>query len=387
MIIAIFSGDIPSSAFIERLIHDLSNKDFQIYLFGKRKKKVNYNNNVKQIFFRQNRVIIVLALISELIKYLLGPFSVQKLKQLHCFARKEGNWAFYYQLLLVINNKPDVFHLQWIKEGHKWLILKDFNVKVAASFRGSHINYSPVADLALADKYRQTFPLYDGFHAVSQRIAQRAQEYNAPIENIKVIYTSVLNSEVTSPAISASDTKFRILSVGRSHWIKGYQYALESIADIVSDYKFVEYCIVGADPRDEELIYNVSNLGLQDFVKLIDTVPHHEMNNYYRSAKLLLLPSLDEGIANVVLEAMSQGLPVVCTDCGGMGEVIVNGENGFLVPIRDSKAITSAFRYFIEMEDKDRLWIAEQGRKTVLQKFSVERQIEEFKQFYTSFLK
>ena len=58
-----------------------------------------------------------------------------------------------------------------------------------------------------------------------------------------------------------------------------------------------------------------------------------------RSFDVLLLPSLNEGIANVVLEAMAIGVPVISTDCGGMSEVVILDTTGWLLPVRDSKAI------------------------------------------------
>ena len=63
---------------------------------------------------------------------------------------------------------------------------------------------------------------------------------------------------------------------------------------------------------------------------------------------LLILPSLNEGIANVVLEAMALGIPVISADCGGMSEVVLPNETGWLVPVRDSEAMGEAIIEFTQ---------------------------------------
>ena len=55
-----------------------------------------------------------------------------------------------------------------------------------------------------------------------------------------------------------------------------------------------------------------------------------------KQSDCLILPSVQEGISNVVLESMAIGLPVISSDCGGMKEVINYGKNGFYFPARDS---------------------------------------------------
>src|SRR5690606_20159070 len=66
-------------------------------------------------------------------------------------------------------------------------------------------------------------------------------------------------------------------------------------------------------------------------------------------AALLLMPSLDEGIPNVVVEAMAIGLPVISTDCGGVSELIADGENGWIVPTRKPEAMAEAIIHFLEL--------------------------------------
>ena len=64
---------------------------------------------------------------------------------------------------------------------------------------------------------------------------------------------------------------------------------------------------------------------------------------------ILLLSSVEEGVPNVILEAMALGTVVVSTDCGAVREIITDGENGFLVPVRDPRAIADMVRAVAEL--------------------------------------
>ena len=74
----------------------------------------------------------------------------------------------------------------------------------------------------------------------------------------------------------------------------------------------------------------------------LDSMPHAELANHLRQADLFLLPSLEDGLALTVVEALACGLPVITTLNTGASDLIRPGINGDLVPIRDSRAITEA---------------------------------------------
>jgi len=79
--------------------------------------------------------------------------------------------------------------------------------------------------------------------------------------------------------------------------------------------------------------------GFEDVIEFHGTVPHTQLFAIYRRADVLVLPTLSDGFAMVVSEAMSQGLPVITTDWAGAAQFIVPGKNGLLVPVRDPEAL------------------------------------------------
>ena len=75
----------------------------------------------------------------------------------------------------------------------------------------------------------------------------------------------------------------------------------------------------------------------------------------------LILPSVQEGISNVVLESMAIGLPVISSDCGGMKEIINYGRNGFYFPSRDSVALEKLLLKVMNLGLEERERIIKEG--------------------------
>jgi glycosyltransferase involved in cell wall biosynthesis len=132
----------------------------------------------------------------------------------------------------------------------------------------------------------------------------------------------------------------RILNVGSLKHQKNQQLLLRAFACLQLDPP-AELTILGEGALRPDLERLARELGISDRVSLpgfaLDTSP------YYRSADLFVLSSDYEGFANVLVEAMAAGLPVVSTDCeSGPREVLDNGRYGRLVPVGDVEAMTSA---------------------------------------------
>ena len=99
------------------------------------------------------------------------------------------------------------------------------------------------------------------------------------------------------------------------------------------------------------------------------------------SADLFLLPSVEEGIANVVLEAMALGVPVITTDCGGMREVLKDGSNGKIVSVRDTDAMVDAIMEFSQSQKQARDSMSENAKQTIQANHLISDQIEAFNHF------
>jgi len=100
------------------------------------------------------------------------------------------------------------------------------------------------------------------------------------------------------------------------------------------------------------------------------------MRDVLAQAHIVCLPSLREGVPKVLIEAAACGRAIVTTDAPGCREIVRNGENGLLVPVRDSRALAEALRLLIE-NPALRAGMGLKGRDIAVQEFSIERVVSE----------
>lgn len=138
-----------------------------------------------------------------------------------------------------------------------------------------------------------------------------------------------------------------VLSVGRLVYYKGFEYLIDAMKGI--DAKLV---IIGTGPLLAQLEERARNLGLEDRVRLLGSVP--DVVPFFHAADTFVLPSVQksEAFGIVQLEAMACGVPVVNTDLpSGVPFVSLHNETGFTVPPRDHLALTTAINRILENQE------------------------------------
>jgi len=381
--IAIFSGEIPPATFVNRLIIGLAERKVQLLLVGHLKKKVSYPfDNIKIVGYsgRISKLWLFLKY-----SFLLLLYKSKDKRKLDLWIDKNAKNKILAKIRFypILYFQPDIFHLQWVKSIADWVWVKEFNIKLVVSLRGSHINYTPICQPEFATIYKQYFPFVDGFHGVSATIIKEALAYNADGEKSKVVYSG-LNLEKFTYTTNKIDSKpLQIISVGRSHWVKGYRYALDAMRILKENNIKFSYTIVGVE-EEEELLFQRAQLDLQEEVVFEKTLPFQEVLERIKVANVLVLPSLEEGIANVVLEAMALGTLVVSTNCGGMSEVIQHQENGFLVPTRNPQEMAEAIVAITKMTPEHYQNSARNARKKIEENHSEIKMIDDMLTLYTT---
>jgi teichuronic acid biosynthesis glycosyltransferase TuaC len=157
-----------------------------------------------------------------------------------------------------------------------------------------------------------------------------------------------------------------VLFVGSLRSIKGVDYLIEAAKDFVNTN--AELYIVGRDDGlKRSLVKMVQELKITDFVKFIGPVNHEDIPLWISASDILVLPSLSEGRPNVVLEAFACEVPVVATDVGGIPELMINGEMGYLVPAKNSLELSKKVNKLLEDENL-REKMGKLGRKSIIQR-------------------
>jgi teichuronic acid biosynthesis glycosyltransferase TuaC len=137
-----------------------------------------------------------------------------------------------------------------------------------------------------------------------------------------------------------------LVSVGALVERKGFHRVLECLPVLRQRFPGLRYLIVGgAGPEGDwsvRLRSSVIDLGLQDCVVFLGTLPQESLKAPLSAADVFVLATHNEGWANVFLEAMACGLPVVTTEVGGNAEVVANAKLGILVPFGQRERLTES---------------------------------------------
>jgi len=128
-----------------------------------------------------------------------------------------------------------------------------------------------------------------------------------------------------------------ILSVGRNHIVKGYNYGIKAVSKLVKNLgcRDVHYVIVGRGVTDHKK--TVVECQAENYVSLIDEVPPEKITQCYKSADIFFSPSLAEGLSLVSIEAMASGLPLVVTNVPGNEDVVKDNGCGVIVKSTDAE--------------------------------------------------
>lgn len=157
-----------------------------------------------------------------------------------------------------------------------------------------------------------------------------------------------VNLESFHPA-PKQDKIFRVIYVGGMTLQKGVHYLLQAFAQTALP--DTELLLVGAmhdeiKPFLEKYSAITAKHGAR--VRAIGPVPQSELHKYYSQSSLFVLDSVQDGFGMVIIQAMACGLPVIASENTGGPDVVREGEDGFVIPIRDPDALAAKIKYFYE---------------------------------------
>ena len=213
------------------------------------------------------------------------------------------------------------------------------------------------------------------------RLADRAE-----LPHIHCIYHGV-DLRRFQPSPRATEDAPIILAVGRLVEKKGFSYLIEACGLLRARGVAFRCHIVGSGPLKAALRDQIAKLGLENAVQLLDARTQQQLVEVYRTASVVTLPCVilengdRDGIPNVLVEAMSMGIPVISTSISGIPELITHGENGLLVPPRDPAALAEALTRTLAEADA-RQSMGEAAHIAVTQRFDLHRNARRLEALY-----
>jgi colanic acid/amylovoran biosynthesis glycosyltransferase len=167
-----------------------------------------------------------------------------------------------------------------------------------------------------------------------------------------------------------------ILAVGRLVAKKGFTVLLQACALLKAQAITFRTVIIGEGPERHALTAQIQTLGLQHCVELLGEQPPTGVWSWYPRASVFVLPSQigpdgdQDGLPNVILEALACSCSVVATTAGSIPEVISDGETGLLVPPQDPGALKRAIQWLLSNPDQSRL-LGQRGQALVQRQFDL----------------
>jgi len=180
------------------------------------------------------------------------------------------------------------------------------------------------------------------------------------------------------------DLRERVVgSIGRLVPVKGYRYLIQASKWVLRKRPDVTFLLVGDGPLRDELMRLAQRLDVAD--KFVFAGHREDEPELIAAMDLFVLPSLNEGMGRVLVEAMAEGKPVVATEVGGVADVVVDRQTGLLVPPKDPEAMAEAILKLLQDEKLARRMGVE-GRKRVYPRYSAKVMVEKIGRLYMELL-
>ncbi len=236
----------------------------------------------------------------------------------------------------------------------KWL-----NKPVTITLRGTEV---PLAKtwirrqlmIKALDRAKRVFSVSDSLkkHMVAHGAnANKIQVVGNGVDAVK--FYPIAKSNARKQLELSSDDKV-LISVGGLVERKGFHRVIELLPQLRQEYPSLKYLVVGgASPEgdwSDHLRQQVQRLQVDDIVRFLGPLPTAVLNVPLSAADVFVLATSNEGWANVFLEAMACGLPVITTDVGGNKEVVCRSELGIIVPFGNRKELKIAIAKALSSE-------------------------------------
>jgi len=312
---------------------------------------------------------------------------------------KYGRYALSLRLLYALvpflgkEQEYDIVHCHFGPNGKIGVLLRDLAVqgKIVVTFHGYDI--SSYVRSQGNTVYDYLFRKADLFTVNTDFVQRRIIELGCdPGKIVKLPAGLPIEKFSFKKKESRPEGCVKVVTVARLIEKKGLEYSIKATAKVMKKHPNVEYNIAGNGPLKGQLECLISELGVEEHIKLLGWQDQHQIGRLYQESHIFVLASVtarngdQEGQGLVLQEAQAMGLPVVSTLHNGIPEGVLDGQSGFLVPERDADALAERLEYLIEHPD---LWpdMGWAGRKFVEEHYDIKKLNRRLVEIYEALLK
>jgi glycosyltransferase involved in cell wall biosynthesis len=193
---------------------------------------------------------------------------------------------------------------------------------------------------------------------------------------------NISSSREQYPELELGPDDIVLICVGRLETIKGHDILLKAFGKIQTG-KHIKLLIVGDGPCRQEIKQQIGEMGLQQNVKMLGQ--RNDIPGLLNLSDCFVLSSRSEGLSCSIIEAMAAGLPVIATDVGGNSELVVQGENGYLIP-PDNAGILSLRLKFVIDDAALRRRLGEMSQQLAKEHYSLDAMMQKYADNYDAML-
>ncbi len=392
MRIALFANEIPSTVFIENLVKGLADRGHQMFVYGKYRNNPGYENykNITVGIDPETKF----ARLAYALKFCLKLLFTNPKLLFHILRlvkeKSYSEWIYKFNMYITLYSwNLDIINIQWAKTVYTLnALIKDGRIKTVLSLRGTQINVSPISNAQLKKNFEELFPYINGFHAVSYAMIEEAKKYDISLPNKSVVaYPAITPATYNLFKLYHTKTEqFNIISIGRHHWIKGYTYALDALKILVDEGVPAYYTIIASGVLPDQLLFQIEDLDLHKYVNIVNGLPHNKVLEAVKKADVLFMSSIEEGIPNVVLEAMAIGISVVSTNCSGIPEIIDDGITGYITEACFPDSMAEGLKKVYKQSTIERTQMILKAREKLAKNHLIEIQLNNMEKLYNKVL-
>jgi len=212
----------------------------------------------------------------------------------------------------------------------------------------------------------------------NSKLLKELAQHTSSQQDIDVIHNGIDTQEFKVG--TQTHGVFTILSTSRLIKRKGITHLIQAFIDFNKKNKKSRLVLVGDGDLKERLEEEVRRAGIERRVRFVGAISHDKMSEYYTQADVFVLSSLNEGMSNSLLEAMSSGLAIVTTNVGGTKELIEN--NGFIVRKGKNRDIVESLQRLYR--DKTLLDTMKKNSRKKAEQMSWKRAARDYMRIYKS---
>jgi len=317
------------------------------------------------------------------------PVKVIKLKN----SGKYNFLKLFELIFLLKRQKPNIIH-SFLPTANFWgglaaRLSRSANIVIASS-RGLHsrlmnkfsilnfLSFHFLSDLVLVNSETVKNNCINVLKINSDKISRIYNFVTLACENRRYAKDDIL----TEFGIKTGD--WRIISTaGRLDYLKGIDFFVEMASGLRKRRVNAKFLIAGAGPRLKHLKTKAQNLSINKDIRFLGEL--EDIEKLFFITDIFVLPTLSEGCSNVILEAMTMGLPVVTTSIEANKELIENHTSGLLVEPKNPDALAEAVLELINNPDEAKT-LGENARRKVESQFSTRKIVKQYEQLYRQVL-